>query len=97
MLSAGRSVVLLDNLEHLLPDAAAKVATLRDAGGSTVVATSRERLQLAGEHAYPAVPLVATEATELFSARTSALGYEAGDADSVAELCARLDNLPLAT
>ena len=96
VLSAGRSILLLDNLEHLLPSAAEKVATLRDAGGSTVVVTSRERLQLAGEHVYPVAPLVATEATELFSARTAALGYEAGDADSVAELCARLDNLPLA-
>jgi tetratricopeptide (TPR) repeat protein len=73
-----------------------RVATLRDAGGSAVVVTSRERLQLAGEHVYPVAPLVATEATELFSARTAALGYDAGDADSVAELCARLDNLPLA-
>ncbi|MGH3064016.1 MAG: ATP-binding protein [Gaiellaceae bacterium] len=96
VLSAGRSILLLDNLEHLLPRAAAKVATLRDAGESTVIVTSRERLQLAGEHVYPVGPLVATEATELFSARTAALGYDAGDADSVAELCARLDNLPLA-
>jgi predicted ATPase/class 3 adenylate cyclase len=96
VLSAGRSILLLDNVEHLLPSVAEKVATLRDAGGSTVVVTSRERLQLAGEHVYPVAPLVATEATELFSARTSALGYDAGDADSVAELCARLDNLPLA-
>ncbi len=96
VLAAGRSILLLDNVEHLLPIAAAKVATLRDAGGSTVVVTSRERLQLAGEHVYPVAPLVATEATELFSARTAALGYAAGDADSVAELCARLDNLPLA-
>ena len=96
VLAAGRSILLLDNLEHLLPGAAAQVGTLRDAGGSTVVVTSRERLQLAGEHVYPVAPLVATEATELFSARTAALGYDAGDADSVAELCARLDNLPLA-
>jgi predicted ATPase len=96
VLSAGKSILLLDNLEHLLPSAAAKVATLRDAGGSALVVTSRERLQLAGEHVYPVTPLVATEATELFSARTAALGYDAGDADSVAELCARLDNLPLA-
>ena len=96
VLSAGKSILLLDNLEHLLPRAAAKVATLRDAGGSTVVVTSRERLQLAGEHVYPVAPLVATEATELFSARTAALGHDGGDADSVAELCARLDNLPLA-
>lgn len=96
VLSAGRSILLLDNLEHLLPTAAAKVATLRDAGGSTVVVTSRERLQLAGEHVYPVAPLVATEASDLFTARTAALGHDAGDPHSVAELCARLDNLPLA-
>ena len=74
VLSGGSSMLLLDNIEHLLPRAAAHVATLRDAGGSTVVVTSRERLQLAGEHVYPVAPLVATEATELFSARTAALG-----------------------
>ena len=64
--------------------------------GATVVVTSRERLQLAGEHVYPVAPLAAPEAAELFPARTAALGFDAGDADSVAELCARLDNLPLA-
>ena len=96
MLSAGRAIVLLDNLEHLLPAAAASVATLRDAGGATVVVTSRERLQLSGEHVYVVAPLAAPEAVELFGARTAALGFDSGDADSVAELCARLDNLPLA-
>jgi predicted ATPase/class 3 adenylate cyclase len=96
VLSAGRSILLLDNLEHLLPGAAAEVATLRDAGGSAVVVTSRERLQLAGEHVYQVAPLAAAEAAELFSDRAAALGHDSGDADSVAELCSRLDNLPLA-
>jgi predicted ATPase/class 3 adenylate cyclase len=96
VLSAGRAVLLLDNLEHLLPAAAASVATLRDAGGATVVVTSRERLQLSGEHVYTVAPLTAPEAVELFFARTAALGFDAADADSVAELCSRLDNLPLA-
>ena len=57
VLSTGRAVLLLDNLEHLLPGAAAPVAALRDAGGATVVVTSRERLQLSGEHVYPVAPL----------------------------------------
>ena len=96
VLSGGRAVLLLDNLEHLLPGAAGSVAALRDAGGATVVVTSRERLQLSGEHVYPVEPLVATDATELFSARTAALGLDPGEPESVAELCARLDNLPLA-
>jgi predicted ATPase/class 3 adenylate cyclase len=96
VLSAGRAILLLDNLEHLLPGAAAAVATLRDAGGATVAVTSRERLRLSGEHVYAVAPLAATEAAELFSARTAALGVDAGDAAAVAELCSRLDNLPLA-
>ncbi len=96
VLSSGRALVLLDNLEHLLPDAATPVARLRDAGGSTVVVTSRERLQLSGERVYPVDPLDANSATELFSARATALGVDAGEPEPVAELCARLDNLPLA-
>jgi predicted ATPase/class 3 adenylate cyclase len=96
VLSTGRSLLLLDNLEHLLPGAASPVARLRDAGGATVVVTSRERLQLSGERVYPVAPLEAKEATELFEARTAALGFDSGDAGDVAELCARLDHLPLA-
>ena len=95
-LSTGRTLLLLDNLEHLLPAAATAVATLRDAGGAMVVVTSRERLRLSGEHVYPLAPLAGPEAAELFFARTGALGVDAGDAAVVAELCARLDNLPLA-
>ena len=72
------------------------MAALRDAGGATVVVTSRERLRLSGERVFPVAPLAATDAAELFFARTAALGVDAGDIDAVAELCARLDNLPLA-
>ena len=96
VLSAGRALLLLDNLEQLLPGATAPVATLRDAGGATILITSRERLRLAGEHVYAVAPLAPTDAVELFSARAAALGVEGGDAVAVAELCARLDNLPLA-
>jgi predicted ATPase/DNA-binding SARP family transcriptional activator len=96
VLSGGRMLLLLDNLEQLLPGAAASVAALRDAGGATVVVTSRERVRLSGERVYPVAPLAGTEATELFSARTAALGVVSGDADAITELCSRLDNLPLA-
>jgi predicted ATPase/DNA-binding SARP family transcriptional activator len=96
VLSGGRRLLLLDNLEQLLPSAAQPVATLRDAGAATVVVTSRERLRLSGERVYPVNPLSATDAAELFSTRTAALGVDTGDPESVAELCSRLDNLPLA-
>ncbi len=45
---------------------------------------------------YPVAPLAVPEATELFTARTGALGFNAGELSDVAELCAQLDNLPLA-
>ena len=51
-------LLLLDNCEHLL-DAAAELATeiLRTADGVRVVTTSREPLQVSGEHVVPVPPL----------------------------------------
>jgi predicted ATPase/class 3 adenylate cyclase len=94
--SAGRTLLLLDNLEHLLPEAAPSLVALRDAGGTTVLVTSRERLRLAGEHVHPVGPLAAPDAAALFSARTAAQGVDAGAAAEIDELCLQLDNLPLA-
>ena len=96
MLSGGTAILLLDNLEHLLPAAADAVARLRDAARGPVVVTSRERLQLAGERVYSVAPLATSDAVELFLARTDALDVEGGEVGAVVELCARLDNLPLA-
>ena len=51
-------LLLLDNCEHVL-DAAAQLVTevLRTAAGVRVVATSREPLQVSGEHVVPVPPL----------------------------------------
>ena len=46
MLSGKLMFLLLDNAEHLLPDAAAAIAALRDLDGPRLVVTSRERLRL---------------------------------------------------
>jgi class 3 adenylate cyclase len=93
VLLGGRALLLLDNLEQLLPGAADSVAKLRDAG-ARVVTTSRERLRLSGELVYPVAPLAETDAAELFFARTAALGVDGGDGEAVSELCSRLDHLP---
>ena len=95
-LGGKRLLLALDNAEHLLPQAAEAIATLREADGPTVVVTSRERLQLAGEHVYPVPPLAVGEAVELFTARARALGSRFETTATVGELCGRLDNLPLA-
>ena len=50
--SASARLLLLDNVEHLLPEIAEDVARLRDIAGPKLLVTSRERLQLQGEHVY---------------------------------------------
>ncbi len=96
MLGGKRMLLVLDNAEHLLPAAAGPIAALRDLDGPKLVVTSRERLQLAGEHVYPVPQLTAGEGFDLFAARAGAVNPGFRPSDEVEELCDRLDNLPLA-
>jgi predicted ATPase len=89
-------MLVLDNAEHLLPDIAHTIARLRDLDGPTVLVTSRERLRLHGEQAWPVPPLTAHDGVELFVARASAVDPAFRTTDTLDELCARLDELPLA-
>jgi predicted ATPase len=91
-----RTLLLLDNAEHLLPDVAADVAMLRDAGGPTVLVTSRERLQLQGEHVWPVPPLDERDGVALFTERARALNPSFTPSAELDVLCDRLDKLPLA-
>ena len=93
-----RLLLLLDNLEQLLPGVAAWIAQLLERCPSlAVLATSRERLHLHDEVELPVEPLEAGPATALFVERAGALGVGVADDDpGVAELCRRLDHLPLA-
>ena len=91
-----RTLLLLDNVEHLLPEIAEDVGRLRDIAGPKLLVTSRERLQLQGEHVYAVPPLVAEDGVELFLNRARSLQPEVRRSRAVDELCARLDNLPLA-
>lgn len=108
-LGARTALLVLDNCEHVVAEAAAFTAEiLRRAPGARVLATSREPLGLPEEQ-QDHVPALGTtpredgrpaEAVEFFVARATATdpGFtldEAG-ADAVAELCRRLDGLPLA-
>jgi len=95
-LAGMRALLLLDNCEHLLPDAAREIGGLAPTTGAALLVTSRERLQLQGEQVYPVPTLAERDGIELFLARARALepAFEANG--SVGELCARLDNLPLA-
>jgi predicted ATPase/class 3 adenylate cyclase len=95
-LTGKQALLVLDNAEHLMPEVAAKIAELRDIPGPTVLATSRERLQLQGEHVYSVPSLVDEDGVELFLTRARAMQSVVEESESVAELCSRLDNLPLA-
>jgi predicted ATPase len=93
-LAARRVLLVLDNLEHL-PGVDRVVAQLL-AGDTTVVATSRGALRLAAERELPVEPLPDAAAVELFVTRAAAAGRRVEADETVAEVCRRLDNLPLA-
>jgi predicted ATPase/DNA-binding CsgD family transcriptional regulator len=99
-LRASRSLLIVDNCEHVLAAATTLLRRLLVAcPGLRVVATSRELLGLTGERVVPVAPLDETEAVTLFVDRVRSLdpGFDpATELDSVAEVCARLDGIPLA-
>jgi predicted ATPase len=98
-----RALFIVDNCEHLLRAAADLAECLLAAGPDLVVlATSRERLHVPGEHVVTVRPLsvdVGGAAIELFADRVNTLHGTGGVAfgvDTVARLCQRLDGMPLA-
>jgi predicted ATPase/class 3 adenylate cyclase len=95
-LASKRLLLLLDNVEHLLPQAAAPIATLRDANGSFLLVTSRERLRIGGEQTWPVPPLAEEDGAALFLARARTVDPSFAKTPAVEELCVRLDQLPLA-
>ena len=99
-LAGQRRLLVIDNCEHLLPGVAVEIARLREACPSvTLLVTSRERLQLAGEHVYPVAGLDDADSVELFLSRAAAAAGSGADAEpveAVRQLCERLDRLPLA-
>lgn len=98
-----RMLLILDNCEHVV-DAAARLveALLERCPGLTVLATSREPLGIPGELLRPVEPLPEPVALRLLADRGAAArpGFtvEADDATAAAcaEICRRLDGLPLA-
>jgi len=85
-------LLLLDNLEHLLPDVAPQIAEL----DTTILATSRERINIASEQEYPVPTLPIPDAVSLFVQRARQLKPRFEADEHVAEIVRRLDGLPLA-
>ncbi|QES39112.1 AfsR family transcriptional regulator [Streptomyces venezuelae] len=98
-----RTLLVLDNCEQVVEEAAALAdALLRAAPGLRVLATSQEPLGLTGETVFLVEPLPAADAVQLFAARAAAAapGFSlvpgSDDEAAVAEICRRLDGIPLA-
>ena len=93
----GRSALLvLDNFEQLLDAAPAVGALLAGAPDVRVLATSRTRLDLYGEHEFAVDPLEHDEGVELFCTRARARERRFVPTPAVADVVARLECLPLA-
>jgi predicted ATPase/DNA-binding SARP family transcriptional activator len=94
------TVLVLDNCEHVIESVAALAGRLlASAVNLRILATSREPLRISGEHRWVLGPLTPHDAAALFLDRARAIDprFAAGANDRrVAELCERLDGLPLA-
>jgi predicted ATPase len=91
-----RLLLLLDNFEHVVEAAPDVAAVLTECPHAELLVTSRERLRVQGEHVYPVPVLERTQARGLFVARARAAEPDFEPDELLDELCARLDDLPLA-
>ncbi|MFM9626306.1 MULTISPECIES: helix-turn-helix transcriptional regulator [Streptomyces] len=93
-----RILLVLDTCEHLV-DACAMLCDilLREAPGLSVLATSRQPLDVPGEHCVPIAPLGREDAADLFLQRAAAVAaVTEADRERVLALVDRLDGIPLA-
>jgi predicted ATPase/class 3 adenylate cyclase len=89
-------LVLLDNFEHVVDAAPAVGALLASSSRVRVLVTSRTPLRVSAEQEYRLEPLPDGDAATLFVQRARAVGRELTADAAVAEICRRLDGLPLA-
>ena len=93
-------LLVVDSFEHLLPAAPFVGGMVAECPGLTVLATSREALALQAEERYAVSPLEGVAAVALFCerARVPDPHFQPADGNTgaVAEICRRVDGLPLA-
>jgi predicted ATPase/class 3 adenylate cyclase len=111
-LRSNELLLVLDNCEQILgPVATLAERVLRECPGARILATSREALGVGGEHVWPLRPLpvpattradtnAAADAEVLFVERAegarATFTLDGSNAGEVAEICRRLDGIPLA-
>ena len=106
-----KTLLLLDNFEQIISAAPLLSELLSDCAELRMLVTSRESLRLRGEHEFPLSPLALPDqpslevlsqspSIALFVQRAQAIQPDfqltSENAASVAEVCVRLDGLPLA-
>ncbi len=95
-----RLLLVLDNMEHLLPAGPVVAELLTHHPALKILCTSRTRLGLSGEHIYPLAALDVEDAVRLFDqharARDARFELTPGDRALIESICDRLDRLPLA-
>ena len=102
-------LIVMDNFEQVLEAAPQLIPLLGAAPGVKILVTSREALRLRGEQEFPLAPLPVPDAAgsvldfpsvQLFvqRARAAKPDFQLSETDAarVAEICRRLDGLPLA-
>ncbi len=111
-LAARRTLLVLDNCEHVIDGVVVLVeALLADGAGTTIVATSRESLGVSGEQIYPVRSLSLPATPDLTTARDAEsvrvfvdrarlawpdFEVNADNAAPLCEICRRLDGIALA-
>src|SRR5262245_5576877 len=91
-LAGKRTLLVLDNLEQLLPEAADIVPRL----DAHILATSRSRLNVGTEQEFPVPTLPADDAAALFTQRARQLVPQFEPDSAVRRIAERLEGLPLA-
>jgi predicted ATPase len=87
-------LLVLDTCEHVIEPVATVVdALLRTTTGLQILATSQESLAIPGERLLTVPPLDPSSAAELFTSRAN---LELTNENAIADICRRLDGLPLA-
>jgi predicted ATPase len=99
-LGGSEALLVVDNFEHVMSAAPLLADLLEDCSALRVLATSREPLRLHGERCLPVAPLAEPDGIALFAQRAHDRrpDFCLTDANyaAVAEVCRRVDNLPLA-
>jgi len=93
-----RMLLVIDNFEHVIEARGEVVQLMSQVAHLQILITSRVPLRVRGEREYRLAPLELAPAVGLFTERARDIGVELtpDTGESIAEICRRLEGLPLA-